>query len=291
MAKPSSDASAMVPSGDSGCARPGSSVADANEAMRISLICGLHGCGAFDAERAVHRELPETQPLQRAQQKKAWHDECVAPPQPARFAQKPKRPFETASLDGSGRLPLEAGVEVERRADADKHRGVQPAAHMRHPEFLLGTAKPHPDDIRAGPVDPLRDLGFLLRAKFVKRRRVGSSDPRIREFFEKPRLKPLQGLVRRAIKEMAPALVLAGIEQGKHEVRSIDAVAGGMAGPLQRPYQRHAVRRDEERAVVDRPKFRVALAPDDAMRVTDADIFLLSLGDGGIDARGRGLEV
>src|SRR5829696_2969552 len=79
----------------------------------------------------------------------------VAPPQPARLAAEPEEPLEAAALHPVRRLRHEAGVEVERRADADEHRRLEPRAHPLHPLLLARHAEADPDD-----VGPLRvDVG------------------------------------------------------------------------------------------------------------------------------------
>src|SRR3712207_5658825 len=77
----------------------------------------------------------------------------VAPPQPPRLLREAERPLEAQALEAPRGLGDEAGVEVERGADADEDRRVEPRAHPGHPLLLLGHADADPHDLRAGRVD------------------------------------------------------------------------------------------------------------------------------------------
>src|SRR3954466_1113496 len=71
----------------------------------------------------------------------------VAPPQPPRLLDEPERPFEPEALERPRRLALQAGVEVESRADADEHGRLEAAAHRPHELLLQRDAEADPDDV------------------------------------------------------------------------------------------------------------------------------------------------
>src|SRR6476620_11184073 len=86
----------------------------------------------------------------------------VPPPQPPGLVCESVQPFQPHALHPVRRLGNEAGVEVERRADADQHRRIEPIAKVRHPLLLIGLADAHPHYVGAAaaevvvePVGPL----------------------------------------------------------------------------------------------------------------------------------------
>ena len=86
----------------------------------------------------------------------------VAPPQPARLLREAVGPLQADGLHPGRRLGHEAGVEVERGADADEDRRVEAVAHRGHPLLLLGHADADPDDVGAGAVDLVGDRVLLV---------------------------------------------------------------------------------------------------------------------------------
>src|SRR5690349_6170406 len=96
----------------------------------------------------------------------------VPAPEAPRLLGQPERPLQAGVLHPARRLRDEPGVEVERRADADEHRGVQAPAHRRHPLLLLGHADAHPYDVGPRAVDLVRDDVQLVVVQITERRRA-----------------------------------------------------------------------------------------------------------------------
>ncbi len=82
------------------------------------------------------------------------HEPGVVPqvpaPQPARLVREPVGPFEPGALQPRWSLRHEAGMKVERSADADQHRRLEVRTHRRHPFLLLGDADADPHDVGLG---------------------------------------------------------------------------------------------------------------------------------------------
>src|SRR6185436_20846833 len=77
----------------------------------------------------------------------------VAPGQPPGLLAPSKQPFEPGRHHPTGRLPDAAGVEVERRPDAEQHGGGQPAPVVRHPGLLFRAAEAHEHEVRFRSID------------------------------------------------------------------------------------------------------------------------------------------
>src|SRR5215204_4536615 len=85
-----------------------------------------------------------------------------------------------ANLSKPNRCALDdAGVEVERRTNANQNR-IQPITVREHPGLLLRAPKPNPNDSRAGVSNHFYYCDIFLRQKFAKwrRKRTDNSDPR-----------------------------------------------------------------------------------------------------------------
>src|SRR3954452_871960 len=100
----------------------------------------------------------------------------VAPPQPPRLLDEPERPLEPEALDRLRGLALEAGVEVEGRADAHEHGRLEPAAHGSHELLLQGHAEADPDHIGPRRVELRADRVRIVGAERAERARAGAHD-------------------------------------------------------------------------------------------------------------------
>src|ERR1700692_1299678 len=101
------------------------------------------------------REIPNSE------NNEAGHAVGVAAPQAPRFRAQPKQPLQPVSLYPAWRLTFGSCQEVERSPDADHDRGLDASEMPRHPEFLLGRAQPHQNDVRWSHIDGV-NLGLIL---------------------------------------------------------------------------------------------------------------------------------
>src|SRR3954462_7430124 len=86
----------------------------------------------------------------------------VPPPEAARLLDEPERPLEPDALERARGLALEAGVEVEGRADTDQHRRYEALAHGEHELLLEGDAEAAPDHVGRRGVELAGDRVGLL---------------------------------------------------------------------------------------------------------------------------------
>src|SRR3954454_11198406 len=170
----------------------------------------------------------------------------VAPPQTARLLCEAERPLQARRLHPARCLGHEAGVEVERGADAHEDGRIEAPAHRGHPLLLLRHADPDPHDVRAGAVDLVRDRVELGVVEVAERRRAAADDPEAGELPAEVQRELDQGaLVAPAVEEDPSALLCRALAVAQHEVGAVDAVGQRAAERAQRPDERLAVGDDE----------------------------------------------
>src|SRR4051812_9652868 len=150
----------------------------------------------------------------------------IAPPQPPRLLCEAERPLEAEPLQRVRCLAYQAGVEVERGADAHQYRRVEPRPHVRHPLLLQRHAEPHPHDVCASRVDLVGDRIGLGVGELSERPEPAPDYAQARVTLTQ---RNDEGLTVTATVEVEGATgalrALAGLG---HEIRAVDAIAQGM---------------------------------------------------------------
>ena len=216
----------------------------------------------------------------------------VALPQPARLLGEAEEPLQAGGLHPGRGLRDEAGVEVERGADADEHGRVDAVAQRGHPLLLLGHADADPHDVGLGVVDLGDDGVDLLVAERAERRRVAADDLQAVEApAQVERELDERALVAAAVEEHPRTGEGAALAELRHQVRAVDAVGEVVAERVHRPDDGLAVG-DDERGVADRgAQLRVVLRGDHRVGRGDADVALALLLDGGVHPVHRALVI
>src|SRR5439155_14770374 len=120
----------------------------------------------------------------------------IAGPQAARLARQAVAPLKARALHPGRRLWHQAGVEIERGADADQQGGRQVRAHAQHPLLLLGLPGSDPHDLRARRVDLGGHRPLLLQAELAEWRGVAAADLQAREARQQAPFQQPQGVPR-----------------------------------------------------------------------------------------------
>ena len=216
----------------------------------------------------------------------------VPAPQPARLVGETVGPFEPGALQPRWSLRHEAGMEVERRADADQHGRVEVRAQRRHPLLLLGDADADPHDIGPRIVDLGDDRGLLLFGERAVRWRVAADDPdpgvtlaEIQcELYER-------SLVAAAVQVETLAGRRGSGARTSHQLWAVYAVRERMTERVERPHERLAVGHVQRGAEQRRPELGVLLRRHHGVDVAYADIAVLARGRHRVDPLERPLVV
>src|SRR4051794_3824394 len=128
----------------SNCSEVGEPIDERGHGHR-KIACRLAG----PAERSSATRGAEAVPreLECESGHKAWVVTRVAGPEAPRLLREPVDPLHPVILHPGRGLGDQPSVEVEGGADADEDRGLEPRAHLRHPQLLLWLADAHPDDV------------------------------------------------------------------------------------------------------------------------------------------------
>src|SRR3954447_7828043 len=128
----------------------------------------------------------------------------IAPPQSPGLLDQPEGPLEAEALERLRGLALEAGVEVERRADPDEHGSLEPPPHGEHELLLQRDAESDPDHVGLGRVELGGDGVGLLGGELAERARPGADDAQAG-------IAPRQLLTQRRERGLAPAVEVEGL--------------------------------------------------------------------------------
>ena len=93
-------------------------------------------------------------------------------------------------------------MDVEGRADADHHRGLDLAQVGGHPALLLGRAQAHPDDVGPGLIDHLHDPRVFFLGERPEGRAIGADDLQAGELPPEPRGQPFCHTLAAAVEEI-----------------------------------------------------------------------------------------
>src|SRR5688500_11297987 len=121
--------------------------------------------------RRTARVAASAEHLAKYQENESRVADHISSPEAARVLGQSEQPLQAYALHPGGRLPHAAGVEIEGGADSQKHRRIEHGPESRHPVILFGRPETNPHDISAAAVDLRRNLLFLRRRQWPKRRR------------------------------------------------------------------------------------------------------------------------
>src|SRR5690242_9968210 len=162
---------------------------------------------------------------------------------------------------------------------------------IRHPEFLLWRAKSNPQNVWMSGVDGIDNRLILRRRQLAIRRAIGAGHLQPGVGSNERFLKLVCCSCSAAIVEMATAIAGRDLRDFTHEIWAIDTLHALPAEEPRHPHQRHTVRCDHARLVMNSAQMRIAPAFHHAMGTADADVLAGVFADPALDCSNCVVEI